>query len=73
MTDHPAHLGGNDDRKVNPENDTEVITMADNKSLTGLTETEAQEFHGIFMSSFSAFVGVAAFAHLLAWFWRPWL
>jgi light-harvesting complex 1 beta chain len=47
--------------------------MADNKSLTGLTEEEAQEFHGIFMSSFSAFVGVAVFAHVLAWIWRPWL
>ncbi|MCF7984078.1 MAG: light-harvesting protein [Thiohalocapsa sp.] len=46
--------------------------MADT-NMTGLNEEEAQEFHAIFTSSMSAFVGVAAFAHLLAWFWRPWL
>lgn len=47
--------------------------MADDKNLPGLTDAEAQEFHGFFVQSMSAFVGVAAFAHLLAWFWRPWL
>lgn len=48
--------------------------MADAKtSLSGLTEQEAQEFHAIFMQSFIGFVVVAAIAHVLAWFWRPWL
>lgn len=47
--------------------------MADNKSLTGLTEAEAQEFHQIFMSSMTAFFGVVVLAHVLAWLWRPWL
>jgi light-harvesting complex 1 beta chain len=47
--------------------------MADDKSMTGLSEEEAQEFHQIFMSSFTGFVGVAVFAHVLAWLWRPWL
>ncbi|WP_462322027.1 light-harvesting antenna LH1, beta subunit [Halochromatium sp.] len=47
--------------------------MADNKSLTGLTEEEAQEFHGIFTSSMTAFFGVVILAHVLAWLWRPWL
>jgi light-harvesting complex 1 beta chain len=47
--------------------------MADNKSTTGITEQEAKEFHDIFMSSMSGFIGVAVFAHLLAWMWRPWL
>ncbi len=42
-------------------------------SLSGLSEEEAQEFHAIFMKSFLIFVGVAVFAHLLAWIWRPWL
>lgn len=42
-------------------------------SLTGLTESEAQEFHAIFMKSFMLFVGVAVVAHLLVWLWRPWL
>jgi len=43
------------------------------KSLSGLTEGEAQEFHRIFMQSFIVFVGIAVVAHLLAWIWRPWL
>lgn len=41
-------------------------------SLTGLTEDEAREFHGIFMSSFIGFTVVAIVAHVLAWAWRPW-
>ncbi|MCP1675831.1 light-harvesting complex 1 beta chain [Natronocella acetinitrilica] len=49
--------------------------MADSKntSLSGLTDDEAKEFHGIFMQSFIIFVAVAVFAHILAWIWRPWL
>jgi light-harvesting complex 1 beta chain len=42
-------------------------------TLTGLTESEAKEFHSIFMTSFIAFVVVALVAHFLAWMWRPWL
>ncbi len=42
-------------------------------SLTGLTESEAQEFHAIFMKSFMIFIGVAVVAHILVWLWRPWL
>jgi len=52
----------------------ESIEMADRSgSLSGLTEQEAKEFHGIFMSSFIAFTVVAVVAHFLAWMWRPWL
>jgi light-harvesting complex 1 beta chain len=47
--------------------------MAEAKSITGLSEEQAQEFHGIFTQSMTGFLGVAAFAHLLAWLWRPWL
>jgi light-harvesting complex 1 beta chain len=47
--------------------------MADEKGMSGITEDEALEFHGIFVQSMGGFVGVAVFAHLLAWFWRPWL
>jgi light-harvesting complex 1 beta chain len=43
------------------------------KALSGLSEREAKEFHGIFMTSFIIFVVVAAIAHFLAWQWRPWL
>ena len=42
-------------------------------SLSGLTESEAKEFHGIFMTSFIAFTVIAIGAHVLAWAWRPWL
>lgn len=52
----------------------EVIPMANEKSsLSGLSEDEAKEFHGIFVSSFLAFTAVAIVAHILAWAWRPWL
>ncbi len=46
--------------------------MAD-KSISGLTESEAKEFHGVFMTSFIVFLVVAIIAHILAWMWRPWL
>jgi len=42
-------------------------------SLSGLTEQEAKEFHGIFMSSFAGFTAIAVVAHILVWMWRPWL
>ena len=45
----------------------------DDRSLSGLTDGEAQEFHAIFMKSFMMFTVVAVVAHILAWIWRPWL
>jgi light-harvesting complex 1 beta chain len=49
--------------------------MADNKGSgsSGLTEAEAKEFHGMFITSFIAFTVVAIVAHFLAWQWRPWI
>lgn len=48
--------------------------MADpRQTLSGLTEGEAREFHGVFMTSFIVFTIVAIIAHILAWMWRPWL
>ncbi|MBN2887599.1 MAG: light-harvesting protein [Chromatiaceae bacterium] len=47
--------------------------MAEQKSMTGLTEEEAKEFHGIFVQSMTTFFGVVVVAHILAWLWRPWL
>jgi light-harvesting complex 1 beta chain len=43
------------------------------KTLSGLSDSEAREFHRIFMTSFIIFVVVAIIAHFLAWQWRPWL
>ncbi len=45
----------------------------DRSSLSGLTEAEAQEFHTLFTSSFLAFIVIAIVAHVLVWFWRPWI
>jgi len=42
-------------------------------SLSGLTEAEAKEFHRIFIGSFILFTVIAFGAHVLVWFWRPWL
>ncbi|MBU2533618.1 MAG: light-harvesting protein [Alphaproteobacteria bacterium] len=40
---------------------------------TGLSENEAKEFHGLFMTSFFIFTAIAVVAHILVWLWRPWL
>lgn len=48
-------------------------TPASSQSLSGLTEKEAQEFHKVFMMSFAIFAGIAVFAHLLVWLWKPWI
>jgi light-harvesting complex 1 beta chain len=45
----------------------------DRRSLSGLTENEAKEFHRIFVTSFLVFTAIAVVAHILVWQWRPWL
>jgi len=45
----------------------------DRSSLSGLTESEAQEFHGLFVKSFIGFTVIAILAHVLVWNWRPWI
>ncbi len=42
-------------------------------STSGLTSSEAREFHSIFVVSFIAFTAIAIVAHVLVWNWRPWL
>ena len=42
-------------------------------STSGLTDSEAREFHSIFVTSFIAFTVIAIVAHILVWQWRPWL
>jgi len=42
-------------------------------SSSGLTDSEAREFHSIFLTSFIVFTAVAIVAHFLVWQWRPWL
>ncbi|EGV19671.1 MULTISPECIES: light-harvesting antenna LH1, beta subunit [Thiocapsa] len=44
-----------------------------NVTTSGLTENEAKEFHGIFVSSFVTFTSIVVVAHILVWLWRPWL
>jgi len=45
--------------------------MAEN-SLSGLTEEEAIAVHNQFKTTFSAFLLIAAVAHVLVWVWKPW-
>ncbi len=42
-------------------------------SWTGLSDQEAEEFHRYYMQGFFLFIAVAVVAHLLVWFWRPWI
>jgi light-harvesting complex 1 beta chain len=57
-----------------PLQESEVIHMAkEPPNLSGLTDDEAKQFHGIFVSSFLAFTAIAVVAHILVWMWRPWL
>ena len=42
-------------------------------STSGLTDSEAREFHSIFVTSFIIFTAIALVAHILVWQWRPWL
>ena len=53
--------------------ESNLMAIAPGPSVTGLTETEAKEFHGIFITSFIVFTVIAIVAHFLAWQWRPWL
>ncbi|NEV64783.1 light-harvesting antenna LH1, beta subunit [Thiorhodococcus minor] len=46
--------------------------MADQKSLSGLTEQQAKEFHEQFKVTYTAFVGLAALAHLMVIAANPW-
>ena len=48
--------------------------MADKtESWTGLSDQEAEEFHRYYMQGLFLFTAVAVVAHLLVWFWRPWI
>lgn len=40
---------------------------------SGLSENEAKEVHGWFMSSFAVYILFAIAAHAFVWMWRPWL
>ena len=49
--------------------------MADDRTgrISGLTEQEAQEFHGDLHDELHLFMAIAIVAHFLVWMWRPWL
>ena len=52
----------------------ETNNMAEkDRSMSGLTENEAKEFHSLFVTSFIIFTAIAVVAHFLVWSWRPWL
>jgi light-harvesting complex 1 beta chain len=47
--------------------------MAERKSISGLTDEEAQEFHAYYMQGTVGFTAIAVIAHILVWAWRPWI
>jgi light-harvesting complex 1 beta chain len=49
----------------------EGMQMAE-QSISGLTVEQAKEFHEQFKVTYTAFVGLAAIAHLLVIVWKPW-
>ena len=46
--------------------------MNDNRSISGLTDAEAQEFHKFYVQGLVGFTAIAVVAHILVWAWRPW-
>ncbi|HJL43058.1 MAG TPA: light-harvesting antenna LH1, beta subunit [Myxococcales bacterium LLY-WYZ-16_1] len=42
-------------------------------SQSGLSEAEAKEVHGYFVQWFAIYLLFAIVAHLLVFFWRPWI
>jgi light-harvesting complex 1 beta chain len=46
--------------------------MAELKSISGLTDQQAQEFHEQFKVTYTAFVGLAAVVHLFVLATNPW-
>lgn len=46
---------------------------SEESSRSGLTDREAKEFHGFFITGFLLFTAIAVVAHVLVWMWRPWL
>lgn len=49
------------------------MAIGTDTSTSGLTEMEAKEFHGLFITGFIGFTVIAIIAHVLVWSWRPWL
>ncbi len=45
--------------------------MAEERTLSGLTDEEAKEFHKVFSFTASVFFVVVIIAHVLAYSWRP--
>jgi len=43
------------------------------KTISGLTDEEAQEFMTYWIQGLVGFTAVAVVAHYLVWAWRPWL
>ncbi|ANJ00081.1 MULTISPECIES: light-harvesting antenna LH1, beta subunit [Polynucleobacter] len=46
--------------------------MSENRSISGLTDAEAKEFHTFYMQGLLGFTAIAVVAHILVWAWRPW-
>lgn len=50
----------------------EEQSMTHAANPTGLTDSEAQEFHSYFIQGYLLWAVGAFVAHSLVWIWRPW-
>lgn len=64
---HPIDIGGDF-----THSSQESKNMAEQASLSGLTEQQAKEFHEQFKTTYTAFVGIAALVHLMVIAANPW-
>jgi light-harvesting complex 1 beta chain len=51
---------------------SEVLTMNQSTSPSGLSDAECQEFHTYYIQGYVAWGVGALIAHSLVWIWRPW-
>jgi light-harvesting complex 1 beta chain len=48
------------------------MAYTSSSNLTGLTEDEAKEFHRMYVKGMQTFLGLAAIAHAIVWYYMPW-
>jgi light-harvesting complex 1 beta chain len=56
--------------RTNPS--PEVISMAEMKNLSGLTDEQAKEFHEHWKHGVWSWVMIATVVHVVTWVYQPW-
>jgi light-harvesting complex 1 beta chain len=55
-----------------PQPSREVISMAESKNLSGLTDEQAKEFHEHWKHGTWSWVMIASVVHVVTWVYQPW-